>query len=50
MSETQLHDYLQFQIRNQIAGVPGATVPPPTGAVTGKSWFTLIRSSCRRIN
>ena len=29
--ETQLHDYLQFQIRNQIAGVPGATVPPPYG-------------------
>src|SRR5271163_1916234 len=31
MNETQLHDYLQFQIRNQIAGVPGATVPPPYG-------------------
>jgi multidrug efflux pump subunit AcrB len=31
MTETQLHDYLQFQIRNQIAGVPGATVPPPYG-------------------
>jgi HAE1 family hydrophobic/amphiphilic exporter-1 len=31
MSETQLHDALQFQIRNQIAGVPGATVPPPYG-------------------
>jgi multidrug efflux pump subunit AcrB len=31
MSETQLHDYLQYQIRNQIAGVPGATVPPPYG-------------------
>ncbi len=30
-SETQLHDYLQYQIRNQIAGVPGATVPPPFG-------------------
>ena len=29
--ETQLHDYLQYQIRNQIAGVPGATVPPPYG-------------------
>src|SRR5580698_7654906 len=27
LNETQLHDYLQFQIRNQIAGVPGATVP-----------------------
>ena len=31
MSETQLRDYLQFQIRDQIAGVPGATVPPPYG-------------------
>ncbi len=31
LSETQLHDYLQFQIRDQIAGVPGATVPPPYG-------------------
>lgn len=31
LDETQLHDYLQFQIRNQIAGVPGATVPPPYG-------------------
>src|ERR1700726_692766 len=31
LNETQLHHYLQFQIRNQIAGVPGATVPPPYG-------------------
>src|ERR1039458_1484653 len=31
LNETQLHDVLQFQIRNQIAGVPGATVPPPFG-------------------
>jgi multidrug efflux pump subunit AcrB len=31
LSEAQLHDYLQFQIRNQVAGVPGATVPPPYG-------------------
>src|ERR1700689_1312706 len=31
LSETELHDYLQFQIRNQVAGVPGATVPPPYG-------------------
>ena len=30
-SETQLHDYLQYTIRNQVAGVPGATVPPPFG-------------------
>ena len=31
LNETQLHDYLQFSIRNQIAGVPGATVIPPYG-------------------
>jgi multidrug efflux pump subunit AcrB len=31
LDETQLHDYLQYQIRNQIANVPGATVPPPYG-------------------
>src|SRR5271155_2202563 len=31
LDETQLHDYLQYQIRNQVAGVPGATVPPPYG-------------------
>ena len=31
LNETELHDYLQYQIRNQIANVPGATVPPPYG-------------------
>ena len=31
LDETQLHDYLQYQIRDQVAGVPGATVPPPFG-------------------
>jgi multidrug efflux pump subunit AcrB len=31
LDETQLHDYAQFQIRNQIAGVPGSTVPQPYG-------------------
>lgn len=31
LSETQLRDYLQFEIRDQIANVPGATVPPPFG-------------------
>jgi hydrophobic/amphiphilic exporter-1 (mainly G- bacteria), HAE1 family len=34
LNETQLHDYLQYEIRNQIAGVPGATVPPPYGGRT----------------
>ena len=31
LNETQLHDYSQFQIRNQIAVVPGAEIPPPFG-------------------
>ena len=31
LSETQLRDLGQFQVRNQIATVPGASVPPPFG-------------------
>jgi HAE1 family hydrophobic/amphiphilic exporter-1 len=31
LTETQLHDYAQFQIRNQIAVVKGAEIPPPFG-------------------
>lgn len=31
LSETQLHDYAQFTIRNQIAVVKGAEIPPPFG-------------------
>jgi multidrug efflux pump subunit AcrB len=31
LSETQLFDYARFQIRNQIAVVPGAEIPPPFG-------------------
>ncbi len=31
LNQTQLHDYLQYQIRDQIAGVHGATVVPPFG-------------------
>jgi hydrophobic/amphiphilic exporter-1 (mainly G- bacteria), HAE1 family len=31
LTETQLHDFAQFQIRNQIAVVPGAEIPPPFG-------------------
>ncbi|HWY76475.1 MAG TPA: efflux RND transporter permease subunit, partial [Verrucomicrobiae bacterium] len=31
MSESQLRDYGQFTIRNQMAGVPGASVPPAFG-------------------
>jgi len=31
LSQTQLHDIAQFTIRNQIAVVPGAEIPPPFG-------------------
>jgi len=31
LSETELHDYGQFQIRDQIAVVKGAEIPPPFG-------------------
>src|SRR3954454_74831 len=31
LNETRLRDLAQFQLRNQIAGVPGASVPPPFG-------------------
>ena len=31
LGETQLHDLAQFTIRNQIAVVQGATIPPPFG-------------------
>jgi len=31
LTETQLHDYAQFTIRNQIAVIKGAEIPPPFG-------------------
>ena len=31
LDETRLRDLAQFQVRNQIASVPGASVPPPFG-------------------
>jgi HAE1 family hydrophobic/amphiphilic exporter-1 len=31
LDETQLHDLAQFNVRNQLAGVPGASVPQPFG-------------------
>ena len=31
MTETQLRDIGQYAVRNQLAGVPGASVPPPFG-------------------
>ena len=49
LNETQLRDYLQFEIRDQIANVPGAMVPRPSAENTGNSWSTWTRSSCRRM-
>src|SRR5246500_4670180 len=34
LNETQLHDYAQFQIRNQIAVVPGAQIPGVFGGTS----------------
>ncbi|MBV8831329.1 MAG: efflux RND transporter permease subunit, partial [Acidobacteriaceae bacterium] len=31
LNETELHDQAQFTIRNQIAVIPGAEIPPPFG-------------------
>src|SRR5882757_7966491 len=31
LNETKLRDLAQFQVRNQVAGVPGASVPQPFG-------------------
>src|SRR5471030_737759 len=31
LNETQLHDLAQFNVRNQLANVPGASVPQPFG-------------------
>ena len=39
LNETQLHDYAQFAIRNQIAVVQGAEIPPPFG---GKYRQTMV--------
>ena len=33
LTETQLRDFAQFQVRNQIASVPGASVPVPFGGL-----------------
>ncbi len=33
LNETQLHDYAQFQIRNQITVVPGASIPGVVGGI-----------------
>ena len=31
LNETELHDLGQYAVRNQIANVPGASIPPPFG-------------------
>jgi hydrophobic/amphiphilic exporter-1 (mainly G- bacteria), HAE1 family len=33
LTETQLHDYAQFQIRNQITSVPGSSIPGVFGGI-----------------
>jgi len=43
LNEAQLRDLGQFAVRNQMAGVTGASVPQPFGAGIGKSWFASIQ-------
>jgi hydrophobic/amphiphilic exporter-1 (mainly G- bacteria), HAE1 family len=43
LDETQLHDYLQFSIRNQIVGCRGLQCLRLTGGNTGKSWSMWTR-------
>ena len=49
LDETQLRDLGQFAIRNQLAGVPGASVPPPFGGKYRRSWCTSTREKLQGI-
>src|ERR1700735_242573 len=44
LNQTQLHDYAQFQIRNQIAGVPGAEIPGVFGGIYRQIMFYVDHS------
>ena len=48
LNETQLHDYAQFQIRNQIAGVQGAEIPGVSAETIARSWSMSILTNFRR--
>ena len=50
LNETQLRDLGQYTVRNQVANVPGASVPQPFGGRIARSWSMSIRSSSRPIN
>ncbi len=50
LSEAQLRDLGQFNVRNQMAGVPGASVPPPSADAIARSWFMWTPSNWRRIS
>ena len=50
LSETQLRDLGQFQVRNQLAGCRGLPFRRPSEASTARSWCTSIPRNCRRIN
>ena len=49
LNETELHDQGQFNVRNQIANVPGASVPQPyRRQVPADPWSTSIRQAGSR--
>jgi multidrug efflux pump subunit AcrB len=47
LNEQQLNDYGYYNLRQQLAPVPGVTFPAPTVESIGRSWSTSIRSSFR---
>ena len=49
LNETQLRDMAQFNVRNQIGGVPGVERPAAVRRhATARSWSTPIRTSWKR--
>lgn len=47
LNEQQLYDYGYYNLRQQLAPVPGVTFPAPDGGKYRQIMVELIRSSCR---
>jgi multidrug efflux pump subunit AcrB len=48
MNQTQLKDLAQFNVRNQVANVPGASSRSRMAEPIGRSWSMSILSNCKR--
>ena len=47
LNEQQLYDYGIYRLRQQLAPIPGVTLPDPVPAASiGRSWSISTRSSC----